>query len=113
MNCIFCKIADKSLPTHLLYEDADVVAFRDIHPQAPEHIIIIPKKHLESLHHCKDEEEALLGKLLITAKKIAQELGHHEKGYRLVMNTGEHGGQTVFHIHLHLIAGKPMSWPPG
>jgi histidine triad (HIT) family protein len=113
MNCIFCKIAQKSIPTPLVYEDDELVAFRDIHPQAPQHLLIIPKKHIHSLHQSEDNDALLLGKLLVAAKKIAQDLGLHEKGYRLVMNTGEDGGQTVFHIHLHLLAGKPMSWPPG
>jgi len=113
MTCIFCNIANKTIPTNFVYEDEDVVAFRDIHPQAPEHILIIPKNHIDSLDHSKAEDQLLLGKILLTAKKIANDLGHDEKGYRLVMNIAEHGGQTVFHMHLHLLAGRQMMWPPG
>jgi histidine triad (HIT) family protein len=113
MTCIFCKIANHSIPTAFIYEDKEIVAFRDLHPQAPEHILIIPKKHIDSLQHSEEDDQLLLGKILMTAKKIAQDLGLHENGYRLVINTGSDGGQTVFHIHLHLLAGKPMQWPPG
>ncbi|MDQ5884288.1 MAG: histidine triad family protein [Pseudomonadota bacterium] len=113
MTCIFCQIANKSLNTPLLYEDGDVIAFQDINPQAPLHALIIPKKHIHSLHDSQSEDQLLLGKMLITAKKIAHDHGYHEQGYRLVMNTGSDGGQTIFHIHLHLLAGRPLTWPPG
>ena len=113
MNCIFCKIAQRLMPTDLIFEDEDCIAFRDIAPQAPQHLLIIPKKHIHSLEHTDHEDQLLLGKLLLIAQKIARDLGHHEKGYRIVLNTGENGGQTVSHIHLHLLAGKSMTWPPG
>lgn len=113
MTCIFCQIANNSIQTPLLYEDNEVLAFKDINPQAPLHALIIPKQHIHSLHESKTEDQLLLGKMLLTAKKIAHDQGYHESGYRLVMNTGVDGGQTVFHIHLHLLAGRPLTWPPG
>lgn len=113
MDCIFCKIANKTVPTELLLEDDECVAFRDIHPQAPTHVLIIPKKHLHSLNDANHEDQLLLGRLLLNAQLLAKQLGHADKGYRLVINTGDEGGQTVHHIHLHLIAGKQMHWPPG
>lgn len=113
MTCIFCKIIDKTLPANIVFENDELLAFRDITPQSPDHILIIPKKHLHSLNHAAIEDQMLLGNLMLTAKHIAKELGRSEQGYRVVMNVGDHGGQTVSHIHLHLLAGKPMSWPPG
>jgi len=113
MTCIFCQIANKTLSTPLIYEDEAVLAFQDIHPQAPLHVLIIPKKHIHSLHDSQPDDQFLLGKMLVTAKNIAIAHGYHENGYRLVMNTGSDGGQTVFHIHLHLLAGRSFNWPPG
>lgn len=113
MNCIFCKIIDKTLPATVVFENENILAFRDIIPQSPDHILIIPKKHLNSLNHATNEDQLLLGQIMLTAKQIAEQLDRKDKGYRLVMNTGDDGGQTVSHIHLHLLAGKPMTWPPG
>jgi histidine triad (HIT) family protein len=113
MKCFFCKIAGKEANTELLYEDADVVAFKDINPQAPSHVLIIPKKHIATLNDASEEDTLLIGKMQVVAKKIAKELGHAEDGYRTVMNCNVHGGQTVFHIHLHLLGGRQMGWPPG
>lgn len=113
MNCFFCKIANKEADSDIVYEDNDVVAFRDINPQAPSHVLIIPKKHIASLNESSDEDALILGKLSLVAKKIARELGFAEDGYRTVMNCNVHGGQTVFHIHLHLLGGRQMGWPPG
>lgn len=113
MDCIFCKIINKTFPTDLLYEDDEVLAFRDIQPKAPVHILIIPKKHIHSLNESEITDLNLLGKLLHTAKKLSQQMGHDTKGYRVVMNTGNDGGQTVHHVHLHLLAGRRMDWPPG
>ncbi|NBX84590.1 MAG: histidine triad nucleotide-binding protein [Gammaproteobacteria bacterium] len=113
MDCIFCKIAQKALPTELLLDNEQFVAFKDINPQAPTHVLIIPKKHIHSLNDASPEDKNLLGGLMLSAKALAKKLGHAEDGYRLVINTGDHGGQTVYHIHLHLIAGKQMHWPPG
>ena len=113
MSCFFCKIANREVDTEFLYEDKDVVAFKDINPQAPSHVLIIPKKHIATLNDAKHTDMALIGKLNLVAQKVAKELGHGDNGYRVVMNCNKHGGQTVFHIHLHLLAGRQMGWPPG
>ncbi len=112
MDCIFCRIASGELPVPILYQDDQVVAFRDAAPQAPSHFLIIPRMHLRSLAHTTDEHAALLGHLLATAVKLAAEHGL-EQGYRVVINTGEHGGQTVDHLHLHVVGGRAFGWPPG
>jgi len=112
-NCLFCKIAAGEIGGPPLYQDAEVTAFKDINPQAPVHILLIPNKHIVSVGDVSEEEEALLGKLLTTGARIAQEQGIAENGYRLVANTGAHGGQTVFHLHVHLLGGRNMTWPPG
>ncbi len=112
MDCIFCKIARGEIPANKVYEDEEFVAFKDINPQAPIHVLIIPKKHIESLSEAKEEDRELLGKLLWVAKKVAQEL-NLRKGYRLVINTGPDGGQEVLHLHVHLLGGRAMAWPPG
>ncbi len=113
MECIFCKIARAEIKTELLYEDDDVIAFRDLHPQAPLHVLCIPRQHISTLNDLSPQQTALAGKLLLTAQRVAKNLAVEESGYRLVMNCNGHGGQTVFHIHLHLLAGRQMSWPPG
>ncbi len=110
MNCIFCKIASGEIPSNLVKSGDDYVAFRDLNPQAPTHILLIPKQHYSGLPDVRDPN--LLGKLFSAAAEIAQEQGL-EKGYRLVVNTGEDGGQTVFHLHLHLLGGRTLNWPPG
>lgn len=112
-NCIFCKIAAGQMNSALVYKDEEITAFRDINPQAPTHILIIPNRHITSVSHGTGEDEALLGKLLLTAAKIAAAEGIAAEGYRLVTNTGRNGGQTVFHLHLHLLGGRRMTWPPG
>ncbi|MBD3669665.1 MAG: histidine triad nucleotide-binding protein [Gammaproteobacteria bacterium] len=113
MNCLFCKIAEGKMEAETLYEDEDVIAFRDIHPQAPHHVLIIPRQHFSSLNSFEDGDGALLGKLLLTARRIARDLGVAEDGYRVNINTNDHGGQTVYHLHVHLLAGRQFSWPPG
>jgi histidine triad (HIT) family protein len=113
MNCLFCKIIDKTLPAKIVYENDAILAFHDISPQSPHHILIIPKKHLNSLNHASEQDQLLLGEMMLTAQKIAKQLDQTDNGYRLVMNIGNHGGQTVEHIHLHLLVGRPMHWPPG
>ncbi len=113
MDCLFCKIANGKLNSDILYQDNEVIAFRDINPQAPTHILIIPKKHISTLNDLSDTDTTLMGKLFTTARNLAKEIGFAEDGYRLVMNCNDHGGQTVFHIHLHLLGGRPFSWPPG
>lgn len=110
-DCLFCKIAAGEIPAEKLYEDEDVLAFHDIDKQAPTHFLVIPKRHIATLNDAEDAE--LLGKLSLTASKLAKELGFAEDGYRVVMNCNEDGGQAVYHIHLHCLAGRALSWPPG
>ena len=112
-NCLFCKIAAGEIPSTEVYSDEHIVAFRDISPAAPQHILLIPRKHIQSVATLTEQDSELMGKLLLTAKKIAVDLGVAQSGYRCVLNTGEDGGQTVHHLHLHLLAGRQMSWPPG
>ena len=112
MDCLFCKIASGAIPVKRLYEDDHVLAFPDINPQAPVHILLIPKQHLASLDHATPQDAAMLGQLISAAGEVAraQNLGN---GYRLVINTGPDGGQTVDHLHVHLLGGRHMTWPPG
>lgn len=109
---IFSKIIRKEIPADIVYEDDLTIAFRDIAPQAPVHILVIPKKPIPQLAAAESEDHALMGHLLLTAKRVAQELGL-DNGYRLVINNGADGGQTVDHLHLHILGGRPMMWPPG
>ena len=111
-ECVFCRIVNGEIPTKKVYEDENYMAFHDIDPQAPTHIIIIPKRHIESMEKLSKNDVELAGGLLILASKIAKEL-KLEKGYRVVINTGPEGGQAVFHLHLHLLGGRNMGWPPG
>ncbi|MCE0722307.1 MULTISPECIES: histidine triad nucleotide-binding protein [Legionella] len=113
MNCLFCKIAQGAIPASVVFEDDEIMAFRDLNPQAPKHLLIIPKQHIATLNDASDENQALLGKMILGAKKIAQTEGISDTGYRLVFNINPDGGQTVFHIHLHLLGGRHMTWPPG
>ncbi len=112
-DCLFCKIAAGEIGGPLLYQDEHVAAFRDINPQASTHILIIPNKHIASLNEATTEDQAILGQLSLIATKLARAEGVAGKGYRLVTNTGSDGGQAVFHIHVHLLAGRQMTWPPG
>lgn len=107
-DCIFCKIAQKEIPTELLYESDDIIAFNDIAPKSPVHILIVPKKHIDSMNNLEEENKELLGKLVLVAKDIAKEKGISETGYRLIFNTGRNAGQTVDHIHLHLMGGEKL-----
>ncbi len=111
MTCLFCQIAAGERPATIVQRSDDVVAFRDINPQAPTHILIIPVKHIVSVAEATVEDEGLLGRLLMTAKEVAQQ--ENLKGYRLVINTGSQAGQSVFHLHVHLLGGRAMLWPPG
>jgi histidine triad (HIT) family protein len=111
-DCLFCKIASGAIPVTRLYEDETVLAFSDIHPQAPVHILVIPKQHFASLAQTSSTETELLGQLLLVVSKIAH-LQHLDNGFRTVINTGPDGGQTVDHLHLHLLGGRQMHWPPG
>ena len=113
MDCLFCKIAAGEIPAELVYESDDVVAFRDINPQAPTHVLVIPRTHIATINDIKEDHRALVGSLYSAARQIAAEEGIAEAGYRAVMNCNEGAGQSVFHIHLHVLGGRPMSWPPG
>lgn len=113
MDCLFCKIANGEIPAKVIYQDDKVVVFDDINPQGPQHKIIIPKKHIATINDLTPADESVTGYMVQTAAKIAKELNIAETGYRLVMNCNAAGGQTVFHIHLHLIGGRSMTWPPG
>jgi len=110
-ECLFCKIAKQEIPVKFVYESPEIVAFRDINPQAPTHILIIPRQHVPSLSHATDA--AMVGRLSLAAAEIAKSEGIAESGYRVVMNTNKDAGQTVFHVHLHLLGGRHMAWPPG
>ncbi len=112
-SCIFCKIAQGEIPAEILYEDEQVVAFRDIHPQAPVHVLVIPRRHIATLNEAPAEEAELVGRLSLAAAEVARRLRIDQSGYRVVMNCNRDGGQTVFHIHLHLLGGRAMTWPPG
>ena len=113
MDCLFCKIAAGEIPAELVYESDDVVAFRDINPQAPTHVLVIPRTHIATIKDIEEDHRALVGSLYSAARQIAAEEGIAEAGYRAVMNCNEGAGQSVFHIHLHVLGGRPMSWPPG
>ncbi len=113
MSCIFCKIVEGEIPAKKVYEDEDVLVFHDINPVAPVHVLIIPKKHLAKIADITINDAELMGKLMLTARKVAEQLGVAESGFRLVINNGESANQTVFHLHIHLIGGRAMTWPPG
>lgn len=112
-NTIFGKIITKEIPADIVYEDDFVLAFNDISPQAPVHIIIIPKKEIPTINDITPDDSELIAKLVFAAKNIAKEKGIDKSGYRLLMNCNEHGQQTVFHLHMHLLGGRQMNWPPG
>jgi len=112
-DCIFCKIASKGIPSKVVYEDDQVFAFDDVNPQAPVHSLVIPKRHVTSVQELGESDRALIGHLLLTCTKVATLKGLTDHGYRLVTNTGKDGGQTVFHLHFHIMGGRHMAWPPG
>jgi histidine triad (HIT) family protein len=112
-DCLFCKIVRREIPATLVYEDEHVVAFNDIAPQAPTHVLVVPKRHIPTLNDVGVEDEQLVGELVRRAAAIARERGFSETGYRTLFNTNRGAGQTVFHIHLHLLGGRPFGWPPG
>jgi histidine triad (HIT) family protein len=109
----FSRIVRGQAPADIVYQDEDVTAFRDIRPAAPVHVLIVPNKVLRTLNDAEPEDQLLLGKLLLTARRLARELGVAESGYRIVINCNAHGGQSVYHLHLHLLGGRAMSWPSG
>ena len=112
-DCLFCKMVSGDIQPDKVYEDDQVLAFRDIGPQAPTHVLVIPKQHISTLNELDEEHAELVGRLYLVAKDIAEREGIAEPGYRTVMNCNADGGQAVFHIHLHLLGGRPMRWPPG
>jgi histidine triad (HIT) family protein len=112
-DCVFCEIVTGVARSRKVYEDAEVLAFHDINPRAPVHVLIIPKRHIPTASDLTDADTVLAGRLLLVARKLAAELGVAESGYRLVNNCRGHAGQTVWHLHLHILAGRPMGWPPG
>lgn len=113
MGSIFTKIINKEIPADIVYEDHDLIAFNDINPQAPVHILIIPKKEIKTINDIDNNDKEIIGKIFLVAKKIAKKLNIDKTGYRTVFNCNEHGGQTVYHIHLHLLGGRQLAWPPG
>ena len=113
MTCLFCSIAEKKIPAIIVFEDEEILAFHDINPQAPTHILIIPKKHIATIDEAEPIDGLLLGRMVLVAQQIAREKGFNQEGYRLVFNVNPGGGQVVYHIHLHLLGGRQMVWPPG
>jgi histidine triad (HIT) family protein len=112
-DCLFCKIATRSIPAQVVLENDHVVAFRDLRPVAPTHVLVIPKKHVAGIHEVTREDAALLSEVLLAAREVAEQLGLGGDGYRVVINQGPHAGQSVFHLHVHVLGGRTMSWPPG
>ncbi|WP_067514472.1 histidine triad nucleotide-binding protein [Endozoicomonas ascidiicola] len=113
MSCLFCKIVAGDIPANKVFEDDDVLAFRDINPASPTHILVIPKKHIATMNDTTVEDQAVLGKMMLIAKDLAAEEGIADDGFRLSISTNAQGGQSVYHIHLHLMGGRQMQWPPG
>lgn len=112
-DCIFCKIAAGEIPADIVYDDGEVLAFRDINPEAPVHLLLIPRRHIATLNDLNEADAALVGRLYLAGQQIAAELGVAESGYRTVINCNRDAGQLVFHIHMHLLAGRELGWPPG
>ncbi|OJV64537.1 MAG: histidine triad nucleotide-binding protein [Clostridiales bacterium 38-18] len=113
MDCIFCKIINGDIPSTKVYEDSQVYAFKDINPEAPVHVLIVPKQHIESVAHLDDTHKDLIGHIHLVAKQLAEEAGIDQSGYRLLTNIGKEGGQSVFHLHYHMLGGRQLKWPPG
>lgn len=113
MDCVFCKIINKEIPSDIIYEDSDVIAFNDLDPQAPIHFLVIPKKHIQSIATLEEADSQIISHVFATIKKIASEIGLDENGYRVVTNVGEDGGQSVPHLHFHVLGGRGFKWPPG
>jgi histidine triad (HIT) family protein len=112
-DCLFCKIASGKIPANLVLEDDVLLAFHDIRPQAPSHLLIIPRRHIATINDCQAQDAELLGRMILAAKSLAKTFGLSEPGYRLVFNINSGGGQEIYHIHLHLLGGRQMIWPPG
>jgi histidine triad (HIT) family protein len=112
-KCIFCKMVDGEIQPDVVYEDEDILAFRDANPQSPTHVLLIPKEHIATTNDLDDHNADIVGRLYLAAKQVAADEGIAERGYRMVMNCNPEAGQSVYHIHLHLLGGRPMNWPPG
>lgn len=112
-DCVFCLIAEKKIPSQIVYEDDDILAFKDINPEAPVHILIIPKKHISSLLELSGEDFTIVSRVYGVIKDLAKKFGVHENGFRVVTNCGRDGGQTVNHLHFHMLGGREFQWPPG
>jgi histidine triad (HIT) family protein len=112
-TCLFCRIIDRSIPSTIVYEDEHALAFQDIHPQAPVHLLVIPRRHIQSVQELEGTDGHLLGHLVQTCVKLSIQRGLGASGYRIVTNSGPDAGQTVFHLHFHLLGGRPLGWPPG
>lgn len=112
-RCLFCRIVDGEIPADVVHETEHVLAFRDVSPKAPTHVLVIPKRHVASLGEADDHDTALLGEVMIAARDVARGAGIDEAGYRIVANTGDDGGQTVHHLHVHVLGGRALAWPPG
>jgi histidine triad (HIT) family protein len=112
-DCLFCKVISGEIPGKIVYKDDRLVAFRDINPQAPMHVLIVPRRHIASLNGLQPGDDALVGEMIRRAAALAKEEGFADRGYRTVFNCGSEAGQSVFHIHLHVLGGRPMAWPPG
>ncbi len=111
--CLFCKIVNREIKADIVRENEHALAFRDIHPAAPTHVLVIPKRHIAAIHDAKADDAALLGQLVLLARDVAEEVGLAENGYRLVVNNGRDAGQSVFHVHVHVLGGRALAWPPG
>lgn len=112
-DCLFCKIVAGEIPAAIVFQDEELIAFRDINPQAPLHVLLVPRRHIASLNELRPEDDALVGSMFRRAAALAKENGYDGRGYRTVFNTNREAGQTVFHVHLHLLAGRNLTWPPG
>jgi histidine triad (HIT) family protein len=111
--CLFCKIAKKEIPARILFETDNLVALHDLNPVAPIHVLLIPKQHITGVGQAEPEHASVLGELLVAARRVAEETGLEQSGYRVVINNGQHAGQSVLHLHLHVLGGRPLAWPPG
>ena len=112
-DCLFCKIVEQKIPATIIHRDEHVVAFKDITPRAPMHILVIPIRHIATLSDAAESDAEIFGRLMVTGARLAKDVGYADSGYRVVMNAGPDAGQTVFHVHLHVLGGRPLSWPPG
>jgi len=112
-DCLFCKILDGEIPADIVFESDDAIGFRDVNPQAPTHVLIIPRQHIATINDLEDGDDAIVGKLFLAAQQVAKNDGIADDGYRVAMNCNAAAGQTVFHLHLHLLGGRQMGWPPG